>query len=83
VSPTERSLRHPRDGGWTVAKVEYWLAPAHRRVDVWRFGGSPRLQAGEPKWWTLRELNLTLRGLTKEQLRTREESQNNMTRGAG
>lgn len=38
MSPTQRSLRHLRESGWTVAKVEYWLAPARRRIDVWRFG---------------------------------------------
>ena len=38
MSPTQRSLHHLRETGWTVAKVEYWLAPACRRVDIWRFG---------------------------------------------
>ena len=37
-SPTQRSLAHLRESGWTVAKVEYWLAPARRRIDVWHFG---------------------------------------------
>lgn len=38
MSPMQRSLRHLRESGWTVARVEYWLAPARRRIDVWRFG---------------------------------------------
>lgn len=38
MNPTARSIRHLRESGWTVARVEYWLAPARRRIDVWAFG---------------------------------------------
>lgn len=38
MTPTERSLRHLRESGWTVQKVEYWNSFCKRRVDVFHFG---------------------------------------------
>lgn len=117
ASPTQRSLAHLRAEGWSVAKVEYWLAPARRRIDVWKFGDllachpqekptlvqttsgsnvsariakakehagplvawllsggrlvlhgwTKRGPRGEPKRWTLREIELGLADLVKQE----------------
>ena len=32
--PTQRSLKYCRDMGWPVQVVEYWLAPARKRRDL-------------------------------------------------
>jgi hypothetical protein len=42
MSPTQRSLKHMRDNGWTVCVVEKWLPPRGtmkfgRRIDVYGF----------------------------------------------
>ena len=35
--PVQRSLKHLRDEGWTVAIVEKWNQYARRRIDVFGF----------------------------------------------
>lgn len=38
TSPTQRSLKHLREGGWSVQVVERWNPYAHVRVDLFGFG---------------------------------------------
>lgn len=38
MTPTQRSLRHLREAGWTAHKVEHWNAFARRRVDAFGWG---------------------------------------------
>jgi hypothetical protein len=38
VSPTGRTLNHPRSLGFTVAVVEKWVPRIERRRDLWGFG---------------------------------------------
>lgn len=35
VTPTQRSLKHLRDEGYTATVVEYWHAFARQRRDLW------------------------------------------------
>jgi len=37
-SPTQRSLKHLREAGWTVCIVEKWIEAAQKRVDAFGFG---------------------------------------------
>lgn len=37
MSPTQRSLKHLRDEGWTAQVVEKWVPQARRRVDLFGF----------------------------------------------
>ena len=38
MSPTECSLKHLRENGWTPWRVEHWNAFSRRRVDLYGFG---------------------------------------------
>lgn len=38
MSPTQRSLRHLRELGWSVHRTEYWNVFARRRIDAFGWG---------------------------------------------
>jgi|SRR5712664_2965408 len=38
ASPTQRSLKHLREQGWTACVVEKWIPQIKRRKDVFGFG---------------------------------------------
>lgn len=47
VTPTQRSLKHLRAEGYTVAITEHWNHFARRRVDLWGFCDLLALRKGE------------------------------------
>lgn len=34
MTPSQRAILYCKEQGWTQWKVEYWLAPARRRIDL-------------------------------------------------
>lgn len=47
MSPTQRSLAHLRDTGWSPWVVERWIPQARKRLDLWHFGDIIAQKLGE------------------------------------
>lgn len=47
MSPTQRSLKHLRDAGYTVAIVEHWNSFTRKRYDLWGFADLLAIRPGE------------------------------------
>jgi hypothetical protein len=47
MSPTQRSLKHLRDAGYTVAIVEHYNSFTRKRYDLWGFADLLAIRTGE------------------------------------